>query len=126
MTHTDDCFSDTDDTDRKMAALRPTRTDLLDTLRASGVCSLRMKYDGYSDEGQIQGIKISPSGIPLPKDLEYSLRDFGFRFAHALNPCFDSEHGAFGKLTWDLNADSIKVKHSQYYLEHDTTRYEGL
>ncbi len=127
MTHTnDDCFSDTDDTEREMAALRPMRTDLLDTLRALGVCSVCMDYDGYSDEAKIEDIENSPAGITLPKDMEYSLRDFGFRFAHALNPSFDQQHGAFGKLVWDLIADSFAVEHNQYYLEHDTTHYEGL
>ena len=127
MTHTNDAYaSDTDDTEREMAALRPTRADLLDTLRALGAKSICMKYDEYSGEGKIQGIKVSPSGITLPEDLEYRLRNFGFSFAHALNPCFDSEHGAFGKLVWNLNADKVEVEHNQYYLEYDTTHYKGL
>jgi hypothetical protein len=112
-----------DNSEQEMTA---TRTEILEALCALGICSVCLNYDGYEDEGQIQDIEVSPSGTVLPKDLEYRLNNFGFDFIYDLNDEFDAGHGSYGKLTWDLNANSLKVEHNQYHLECETTHYEGL
>ncbi len=119
-------ISDLQKRDSAERAMTATRTEILEALCALGICSVCMHYDGYCDEGQVQEIEVSPLGTVLPKDLEYRLKNFGLVFAYALNAGFESEHGAYGKLTWDLNANSFKVEHNQYHLECETTHYEGL
>jgi hypothetical protein len=107
-------------------ALIAARAELLEALRALGVCSVDIDYEGYDDDGSVSQTVITPCDIVLENDLEHRLENFAFDFAYDLNPGFEIDGGASGHLNWDLNADSIDVQHHQCYQEYVTTLHEGL
>jgi hypothetical protein len=128
MTDINNFESNGDSAKQKMTAIR---REILEALRALGTFSILMHYEFYEEDVEenkktVRIIDISPPGIILPEDLEERLRNFGFLFAYYLNSGCDEDYGAHGTLTWDLNTDSLKVDHHQYYLACETTHYEGL
>ena len=111
--------------------MKAIRRRILEALRALGTFSILMHYELSEEEVEeneitVRIIDISPPGITLPEHLKRALRNFGFLFAYNLNLGCDEDYGAYGTLTWDLNTDSFKVDHHQYYLACETTHYEGI
>ena len=55
--------------------LNAERAGLLAGLRELGVEEIEGCYDGYADEGNVQGIEVTPAGVDLG-DLDARLSDF--------------------------------------------------
>ena len=102
------------------------RAALLTELRALGVTSIEVQYEGYGDSGNVEDVVVTPDTITLAEDLRRQVEDFGWDFAYALSPGFENNEGGYGELTWSLEADKINVSHSYRYIETDTTEHEGL
>jgi hypothetical protein len=103
-----------------------TRAALLSELRAIGVTSIEVQYEGYGDSGNVEDVVVAPDTVPLTDDLRCRVEDFGWDFAYALSPGFENNEGGYGELTWALEADKIDVSHSNRYIETNTTEHEGL
>mgnify|MGYP003649584202 FL=1 len=103
-----------------------TRAALLTELRALGVRSIKVQYEGYGDSGNVEDVVVSPDTITLTEALRRRVEDFGWDFAYALSPGFENNEGGYGELTWSLEADKIDVSHSNRYVETNTTEHEGL
>jgi hypothetical protein len=103
-----------------------TRAALLTELRALGVTSIEVQYEGYGDSGNVEDVVVTPDTISLTEDLRRWVEDFGWDFAYALSPGFENNEGGYGELTWSLEADKINVSHSNRYVETNTTEHEGL
>ena len=113
---------------RKRAAEQrvETRAALLVELRALGVTSIEMQYEGYGDSGNVEEVLVSPDTITLTEEMRRRVEDFGWDFAYALSPGFENNEGGYGELTWALATDKIDVSHSNRYIETNTTEHEGL
>ena len=103
-----------------------TRAALLSELRAFGVTSIEVQYEGYGDSGNVEDVVVTPDTITLTEELRRRVEDFGWDFAYALSPGFENNEGGYGELTWALETDKIDVSHSNRYIETNTTEHEGL
>ena len=95
-------------------------------LRALGVTSIEVQYEGYGDSGNVEDVVVTPDAITLTEELRRRVEDFGWDFAYALSPGFENNEGGYGELTWVLEVDKIDVSHSNRYIETNTTEHEGL
>ena len=103
-----------------------TRAALLTELRALGVTSIEVQYEGYGDSGNVEDVVVAPDTVTLTDELRRGVEDFGWDFAYALSPGFENNEGGYGELTWSLEADKIVVSHSNRYIAFETTEHEGL
>ena len=103
-----------------------TRAALLTELRALGMTSIEVQYEGYGDSGNVEDVVVKPDAITLTEELRRRVEDFGWDFAYALSPGFENNEGGYGELIWSLEADKIDVSHSNRYIETNTTEHEGL
>ena len=127
MTQATDFYAQMLESQRHAAEQRvQTRVALLSELRAIGVTSIEVQYEGYGDSGNVEDVVVSPDTITLPEALRRQVEDFGWDFAYALSPGFENNEGGYGELTWAIEADKIDVSHSNRYIETDTTEHEGL
>jgi len=127
MTHATDFYAQMLETQRRAAEQRvETRAALLSELRALGVRSIEVQYEGYGDSGNVEDVVVTPDTIALTEVLRLRVEDFGWDFAYALSPGFENNEGGYGELTWSLDADKIDVSHSNRYIETATTEHEGL
>jgi hypothetical protein len=127
MTQVTDFYAQMLEAQKRAAEQRvETRTALLTELRALGVRSIEVQYEGYGDSGNVEDVVVSPDTITLTEDLRRRVEDFGWDFAYALSPGFENNEGGYGELTWAIEADKINVSHSNRYIETDTTEHEGL
>ena len=127
MTHATDFYAQMLETQRRAAEQRvETRAALLSELRALGVRSIEVQYEGYGDSGNIEDVVVTPDTISLSEELRRRVEDFGWDFAYALSPGFENNEGGYGELTWVLATDNIDVSHSNRYIETKTTEHEGI
>lgn len=127
MTQVNDFYTQMLESQRRAAEQRvETRAALLTELRALGVRSIKVQYEGYGDSGNVEDVVVSPDTITLTEELRHRVEDFGWDFAYALSPGFENNKGGYGELTWALEVDKIGVSHSNRYIETDTTEHEGL
>jgi len=127
MTQTTDFYTQMLESQRCAAEQRvQTRATLLSELRALGVTSIAVQYEGYGDSGNVEDVVVTPDTITLTEELRRRVEDFGWDFAYALSPGFENNEGGYGELTWALEADKIDVSHSNRYIETNTTEHEGL
>ena len=127
MTQATDFYAQMLESQRRAAEQRvETRAALLTELRALGVTSLEVQYEGYGDSGNIEDVVVTPDTISLSEELRRRVEDFGWDFAYALSPGFENNEGGYGELTWVLATDNIDVSHSNRYIETKTTEHEGI
>ena len=127
MTQATDFYAQKLESQRRAAEQRvETRAALLSELRALGVRSIEVQYEGYGDSGNVEDVVVTPDTITLTEELRCRVEDFGWDFAYALSPGFENNEGGYGEMTWSLEADKIDVSHSNRYIETNTTEHEGL
>lgn len=127
MTQATDFYAQKLESQRRAAEQRAeTRAALLSELRALGVTSIEVQYEGYGDSGNVEDVVVTPDAITLTEELRRRVEDFGWDFAYALSPGFESNEGGYGELTWVLEVDKIDVSHSNRYVASETTDHEGL
>ena len=127
MTQATDFYAQMLESQRRAAEQRvETRAALLTNLRALGVTSIEVQYEGYGDSGNVEDVVVTPDTITLAEELRRRVEDFGWDFAYALSPGFENNEGGYGELTWAIEADQIDVSHSNRYIETETTEHEGL
>jgi hypothetical protein len=126
MTQATDFYAQMLESQRRAAEQRvETRAALLTNLRALGVTSIEVQYEGYGDSGNVEDVVVTPDTITLAEELRRRVEDFGWDFAYALSPGFENNEGGYGDLTWSIEAE-IDVSHSNRYIETETTEHEGL
>ena len=127
MTQATDFYAQMLDSQRRAAEQRvETRASLLCQLRALGVRSIEVQYEGYGDSGNVEDVVVAPDTVTLTDELRRRVEDFGWDFAYALSPGFENNEGGYGELTWVLATDNIDVSHSNRYIATNTTEHEGL
>lgn len=127
MTQATDFYAQKLESQRRAAEQRAeTRAALLSELRALGVTSIEVQYEGYGDSGNVEDVVVTPDAITLTEELRRRVEDFGWDFAYALSPGFENNEGGYGELTWVLEVDKIDVSHSNRYVASETTDHEGL
>lgn len=127
MTQANDFYAQMLESQRRAADQRvETRAALLSELRALGVTSIEVQYEGYGDSGNVEDVVVMPDTIILTEELRRRVEDFGWDFAYALSPGFENNEGGYGELNWAIEADKIAVSHSNRFIETDTTEHEGL
>lgn len=127
MTQATNFYAQMIESQRRAAEQRvETRAALLTELRALGVTSIELQYEGYGDSGNVEDVVVAPDTVTLTDELRRRVEDFGWDFAYALSPGFENNEGGFGELTWALEADKIDVSHSNRYIASETTEHEGL
>ena len=126
MTQATDFYAQMLKSQRRAAEQRvETRAALLTNLRALGVTSIEVQYEGYGDSGNVEDVVVTPDTITLAEELRRRVEDFGWDFAYARSPGFENNEGGYGELTWAIEAE-IDVSHSNRYIETETTEHEGL
>lgn len=127
MTQVNDFYAQMLEAQKRAAEGRViTRAALLTELRALGVTTIEVQYEGYGDSGNVEDVVVAPDTITLSEELRRRLEDFGWDFAYSLSPGFENNEGGYGELTWTLETDKIDVSHSNRYIETSTTEHEGL
>jgi len=127
MTQATDFYAQMLESQRHAAEQRvQTRAALLTELRALGVRSIEVQYEGYGDSGNVEDVVVTPDTIALTEDLRRRVEDFGWDFAYALSPGFEDNEGGYGTLTWDVTADSITLDQADRYVECSHSHDEGL
>ena len=127
MTQATDFYAQMLDSQRHAAEQRvETRAALLTELRALGVTSIEVQYEGYGDSGNVEDVVVAPDTVTLTDELRRRVEDFGWDFAYALSPGFENNEGGYGELTWSLEVDKIDVSHSNRYIETNATGCEKL
>ena len=127
MTQATDFYTQMLEAQKRAAEQRvETRAALLFELRALGVTSIEVQYEGYGDSGNVEDVVVTPDAITLTEELRRRVEDFGWDFAYALSPGFENNEGGYGELTWVLETDKIDVSHSNRYIETKTTEHEGI
>lgn len=127
MTNETDFYAQMLEAQKRAAEERvETRVALLSELRALGVTSIEVQYEGYGDSGNVEDVVVTPDTITLPEELRSRVEDFGWDFAYALSPGFENNEGGYGELTWALEVDKIDVSHSNRYIATNTIEHEGL
>ena len=127
MTQVNDFYAQMLEAQQRAAEQRvETRAALLVELRAIGVTSIEVQYEGYGDSGNVEDVSVTPDTITLSEEMRRRVEDFGWDFAYALSPGFENNEGGYGELTWVLATDNIDVSHSNRYIATNTTEHEGL
>ena len=103
-----------------------TRAALLSELRAIGVTSIEVQYEGYGDSGNVEDVTVQPVGIALPDELCTKVGDFAWSVAYHQHPGFENNEGGYGTLPWNIAADSITLDHADRYVECSHSFDEGL
>ena len=107
-------LAERDAAEEKLAA---TRAALAADLRRAGVTEALVYYEGYSDSGNVEGYRLTPSDISLCDDLYDRLENFCWDFAYSYNPGFEIDCGGGGTLEWDLQRDKINLSYCDYGYE---------
>jgi hypothetical protein len=101
-------------------------------LKAAGVRSVHIDYDGCGDSGQIESIgyldqegeSIDPCGkVSMTED---QLMDLFYDLIEARHPGWENNDGAFGELEWNLIDDTLRHTHNDRFTDYDTTEHQGL
>ncbi|KZY50043.1 hypothetical protein A3734_21380, partial [Sulfitobacter sp. HI0054] len=83
MTQVNDFYAQMLDSQRRAAEQRvETRAALLSDLRALGVASIEVEYEGYGDSGNVEDVVVTPDTITLTDELRRRVEDFGWDFAY--------------------------------------------
>jgi hypothetical protein len=94
--------------------LNATRALLVTELRAVGVASAKIFYEGYGDDGNVEDVILEPSHILLSASLQLRLEGFGWEFAYSYNPGLEIDCGGGGEMEWDLQKDTIDLSYSSF------------
>ena len=103
-----------------------TRAALLTGLRALGVTSVEVQYEGYGDSGNVEDVTVQPAEVQLPEPLATEVGDFAWSLAYHHHPGFENNEGGYGTLTWDLRNDSVTLDHADAQVECSHSYDEGL
>ncbi|WP_254679762.1 DUF6878 family protein [Celeribacter baekdonensis] len=72
MTQVNDFYTQMLESQRRAAEQRvETRAALLTELRALGVRSIKVQYEGYGDSGNVEDVVVSPDTITLTEELRH-------------------------------------------------------
>lgn len=83
MTQVTDFYAQMLESQRRAAEERvETRAALLSELRAIGVTSIEVRYEGYGDSGNVEDVVVTPGTIILTDELRRQVEDFGWDFAY--------------------------------------------
>ena len=121
---------------------RANRERIFDTLQKTAVAQIVITFDGYGDEGQIQGIEATDAAgnaISLPSDrveitsvswcrqektvqsqsmkLQDALETLCYGYLGELHPGWEDNEGCSGDFTIDVLKRTIHLECNQRYLE---------
>jgi len=102
-------------------ALRQTRNELLEKLRAAGFAEVEAQYDGYGDSGDVNQITGG-----MEDSLKEAVSSFVWDFAYSRHPGFENGEGGQGTLSWNIVTDKITLDHGDNYIEVEETHEEDL
>lgn len=78
MTQATDFYAQMLEAQKRAAEERvETRAALLSELRALGVTSIEVQYEGYGDAGNVEDVVVTPDTITLTEELRRRVEDFG-------------------------------------------------
>lgn len=106
-----------------------TRATLREELKALGVVSVEVTYNGSGDEGNIDEIMLSiseTSKLRGEADLELRIDSWAWDFICGHHSGFQDNDGGFGTLTWDMASGAITLDHNDYVQESVQTLHEGV
>lgn len=88
------------------------RTELLHKLRDLRISEIVVNYSGSGDEGWIDEIN------PNPREVE-GLEDFFWEevIGSTSHDGFHNGDGGYGTITWNIEADSIRMQHNDYFTD---------
>jgi hypothetical protein len=120
--------------------------------RLHGIATITISYDGYGDEGGIDGMTLTgPAqadgqpgvGRPMPDmpcptwtvpyrgdaiaidtTFESALDDLGYELIAQNHAGWENGEGAFGEVIIDVEAGRATLEHSTRFVTYDSTAYE--
>lgn len=115
----------------RLSRLREGMPLLIEQLKATGIASLTVTYDGCGDEGQIQDVALIDSqgnGIDIEATpiSEAALRSL---FDDLIDVRFDGWEigdGAFGEFVWSVADGKVRHSHHARFTDYDSTEVEGI
>jgi hypothetical protein len=118
--------------EERLDNVRRTLPEAARQLKAAGVATVQINYDGCGDSGQIesvtytgaQGQPVNPAAqVTITED---QLMDLFYDLTQVRHPGWENNDGAFGEFEWDLAADTLDHSHSDRFTDYHTTEHEGL
>lgn len=133
--------------DAAAAAIRSAnKTQLFAELERAGITSVRLTFDGYGDEGQIESIdahagsepaefpesKVTLTSLswcdPEPTDRTMTLPDAVEQLAYdcltATHLGWENNDGAYGTFVFDVAARTIALEHHERFVDVQTFNHE--
>lgn len=104
---------------------------LREELSRLGVASIRAEYDGVGDSGQIEELTFldnldPPQPLKVNDETEEKVKALLYALIESRHSGWENNDGAFGNFCWDLVDGAITHKHSERFLDHETSFYEGF
>jgi hypothetical protein len=125
------------------APFAKTKHKLLRALRARGIAAVKIEYDGYGDQGQIESIvalNASDRRVPLNRptrlvlregnpptlypSLEEAIDDFGWMILQHFHGGFEDNDGGFGTITIDVPRGTVSLDHDDRFTDTVNSRTE--
>jgi hypothetical protein len=118
------------------------KTAILASLAAAGVTIVTATYDGYGDSGQFEEFNATLSNdttIPLDKvegtvttddpsdevrPLAEAMEAYCYDLLEVLHDGYENNEGAYGEFVFDVAAGTVKLTHSDRFIEVETTEHE--
>jgi len=88
-----------------------------------GATQVVIDYDGYNDNGAVDGVAAmqGETELELPAEIESELRDIAFDLLPA---GWETGDGAYGELFLDVASRKIRCEHRWRIVQHDEEEYE--
>ena len=106
------------------AQLQKQRDKLVPKLRKNGIESIIFEYTGYGDEGNLEAIVFIPA-MNAPKNTSEVEKTLWSVLALHF-PGFETDEGGYGKMTWNITTDRIKVEHEQNVVHTNSSVVEEI
>ncbi len=127
-------------------AIAANKKVIFEALKAAGITSLVVSFDGYGDQGQIEGIEAhtgeAPTELPpdsvtflqpkykglgieeTPLPLKEAIEDFIYQLLSENNFGWENDGGAFGDFRFDVAAGAIHLEFNQRIETTEYSEYE--
>ena len=110
--------------DEQAAELKKMRTKLLPKLRKKGVEIIVYEYTGYGDERNLEEMIFTPA-MDMPKD-KFQIEKVLWSVLALHFPAYETDEGGYGKITWNITTNRIKVAHEQNVMHTDSSVVEEI
>lgn len=111
---------------QRRAALPGRKAELLAALRAAGITSVSVEYNGEGDSGQVDDIlahrgdtkiKAAATILSTGRSLSDEIDDFAWELLDVYHGGFENNDGGQGQITIDVAAGTVTLDHNDRVTE---------